>query len=152
MPWERRRDDDIRAGSELVSVSLSVESVPAELSFGLSSANKAGAVNSVTSLRNIRSESSKSQSGLMRGNRRRIFWIRSKLGLFLPDNKCEMLEGCVSSSSASRLEVNPSVCMRRSNFSRIKRIFHKYNHFSFVTSRIKYICEYKMHGFSVYKC
>ena len=46
-------------------------------------------------------ESSSSQSGLILGNRRSIFWRSSKLGLFLPARICEIPAGLISSKSAS---------------------------------------------------
>ena len=73
-----------------------------------------------------------SQSGLIRGNLRRIFCNKSKPGLFRPARIWEIPAGLISSSSASWLGFNPSFFIRSSNFSLISANFYKYKVFSFV--------------------
>ena len=84
------------------------------------------------SSRYILSESSSSQSGLIRGNLRRIFCSRSKPGLFRPARIWEIPAGLIPSSSASWLGFNPSFFIKSSNFSLICRIFYKYKYLFFV--------------------
>ena len=84
------------------------------------------------SSRYILSESSSSQSGLIRGNLLRIFCSKSKPGLFRPARIWEIPAGLISSSSASWLGFNPSFFIRSSNFSLISANFYKYKVFSFV--------------------
>ena len=92
----------------------------------------AGADCSGSLSRYILSESSSSQSGLIRGNLRRIFCNKSKPGLFRPARIWEIPAGLISSSSASWLGFNPSFFIRSSNFSLISANFYKYKVFSFV--------------------
>ena len=88
------------------------------------------------SSRYILSESSSSQSGLIRGNLRRIFCSRSKPGLFRPARIWEIQAGLIPSSSASWLGFNPSFFIKSSNFSLISRIFYKYKYLFFVKQAI----------------